>query len=126
MELNEEQQFIINNIRKGKNVMVDAVAGTGKTTVVLSLAEELKKKNLLQITYNKSLKHEVREKISKRNITNLTIHTYHSLCYCYYSNSGYTDIEMYKTVKNSLMPVGRLPSFDILIIDEVQLSLIHI
>jgi len=120
MELNEEQQFIINNIRKGKNVMVDAVAGTGKTTVVLSLAEELKKKNLLQITYNKSLKHEVRDKISKRNITNLTIHTYHSLCYCYYSNSGYTDIEMYKTVKNSLMPVGRLPSFDILIIDEVQ------
>ena len=70
MELNEEQQYIIDNIKKGKNVMVDAVAGTGKTTVVLSLAEELSKKNLLQITYNKSLKHEVREKISKRNITN--------------------------------------------------------
>ena len=43
MELNEEQQYIIDNIKKGKNVMVDAVAGTGKTTVVLSLAEELSK-----------------------------------------------------------------------------------
>ena len=52
MELNEEQQYIIDNIKKGKNVMVDAVAGTGKTTVVLSLAEELSKKNLLQITFN--------------------------------------------------------------------------
>ena len=46
----------IDALRAGKNVMVDAVAGTGKTTVVLSLAEELKKKNLLNILNHQNLK----------------------------------------------------------------------
>ena len=72
MELNEEQQFIVDQIKDNKNVIVDAVAGTGKTTTILSLAEQLPKKSMLQITYNKSLKHEVREKIKAREIKRIT------------------------------------------------------
>ena len=48
MELNEEQQFIVDQIKDNKNVIVDAVAGTGKTTTILSLAEQLPKKSMLQ------------------------------------------------------------------------------
>ena len=120
MELNEEQQFIVDQIKDNKNVIVDAVAGTGKTTTILSLAEQLPKKSMLQITYNKSLKHEVREKIKAREITNLSIHTYHSLHYAYYSNTGYTDIEMYKSLKDNLHPVMKIQHIDVLIVDEAQ------
>ena len=55
-------------VKTGKNVVVDAVAGTGKTTLILSLAKELIHKNILQMTYNKSLKFEVREKIKEQLI----------------------------------------------------------
>tara|TARA_B100000927_G_scaffold290838_1_gene290765 strand:+ start:516 stop:2633 length:2118 start_codon:yes stop_codon:yes gene_type:complete len=120
MELNEEQQFIVDQIKDNKNVIVDAVAGTGKTTTILSLAEQLPKKSMLQITYNKSLKHEVREKIKAREIKNLSIHTYHSLHYAYYSNTGYTDIEMYKSLKDNLQPVMKIQHIDVLIVDEAQ------
>jgi hypothetical protein len=120
MELNEEQQGVIDDISKGNNVYVDAVAGTGKTTTIISLAEELPKQEMLQITYNKSLKQEVRTKIKERDLKNLAIHTYHSLCFTYYSSSGYTDIEMYKTLIYDLKPVQKLPKIDILIVDEAQ------
>ena len=67
MKLSVEQQHILDTIRTGTNVYVDAVAGTGKTTLILSMAKELKDKKILQMTYNKSLKFEVREKIEKEN-----------------------------------------------------------
>ena len=120
MELNQEQQNIVEQIANDNNVFVDAVAGTGKTTTILALAERLKDKQMLQITYNKSLKHEVREKIKARELNNLDIHTYHSLCFSYYSNSGYTDVEMYKVLKVNMKPVRPIPSIDVLIIDEAQ------
>ena len=65
MKLSVEQQHILDTIKTGTNVYVDAVAGTGKTTLILSMAKELKDKKILQMTYNKSLKFEVREKIEK-------------------------------------------------------------
>ena len=120
MELNQEQQNIVEQIANDNNVFVDAVAGTGKTTTILALAERLKDKQMLQITYNKALKHEVREKIKARELNNLDIHTYHSLCFSYYSNSGYTDVEMYKVLKVNMKPVRPIPSIDVLIIDEAQ------
>ena len=63
MKLSEEQQHILNVTKTGVNVVVDAVAGTGKTTLILSIADELPDTQILQMTYNKSLKFEVREKI---------------------------------------------------------------
>ena len=44
MKLSVEQQHILDTIRTGTNVYVDAVAGTGKTTLILSMAKELKDK----------------------------------------------------------------------------------
>ena len=50
MILSDEQQTILDTVKTGKNVVVDAVAGTGKTTLVLSIAEELPDKKILQMT----------------------------------------------------------------------------
>ena len=62
----EEQLTIINHIKSGKyNGEVDAVAGSGKTTTILSLASHIADKSIIQITYNSELKREVSEKKEK-------------------------------------------------------------
>ena len=99
MKLSIEQQHILDTIKTGKNVYVDAVAGTGKTTLILSMAKELKDKKILQMTYNKSLKFEVREKIEKEKVENLNVHTYHSLAVCYYHDTAFVDNELRKISK---------------------------
>ena len=45
----EEQEKIINAIVNNKNVIVNAVAGSGKTTTVLLIANKLQHKKILQI-----------------------------------------------------------------------------
>jgi superfamily II DNA or RNA helicase len=52
-----EQQLIIDAIKRGENVSVNAVAGSGKTTTILGIAKQIPEKKILQITYNLSLIH---------------------------------------------------------------------
>ena len=59
----EEQQHIINNIICGYNVVVDACAGSGKSSTILAAAKQLSDKKIIQITYNSMLRHEIKEKI---------------------------------------------------------------
>ena len=61
----DEQMQIINNIKSGYNGNVDAVAGSGKTTTVLSLSHHNNTKHIIQVTYNSELKREVNEKKNK-------------------------------------------------------------
>ena len=89
--LSNEQQKILDEVRDGHNVMVDAVAGTGKTTLILSIARELPDKRILQLTYNASLRKDVKDTIAKQELTNINVHTYHSLAKRYYLSTVYTD-----------------------------------
>ena len=118
--LSKEQQNILDATKTGDNVVVDAVAGTGKTTLILAIARELGSRNILQITYNKSLKFEVREKTQAMGIENLTIHTYHSLAVCYYSCTAHVDNEIKKIVDNNTPPNKSIPEYDMLVVDEAQ------
>ena len=70
VELSGEQDFILQNIKKGENVIVDAVAGSGKSTVVLSIASQIPNKKILQITYNSMLRKEVKEKVKSKRKNN--------------------------------------------------------
>lgn len=115
----EEQSKIIETITKNKNVYVDAVAGSGKTTTVLFIAETNPKKSVIQITYNKQLKFEVREKAESRNIKNLEIYTYHALAVRYYDKNAYTDEGIVKILNQNKKPKN-IATYDIIIIDEVQ------
>lgn len=114
-----EQKAIINCITNGKNCMVDAVAGSGKTTTVMFIAQENPKKKILQVTYNKELKLEVREKVENAKITNLDIHTYHSLAVRFYDKTCYTDDKIIKILSNNSAP-KIVTKYDIIIVDEVQ------
>jgi hypothetical protein len=114
-----EQINIINSICDKKNVVVNAVAGSGKTLTVLLIAQKLKNKKILQLTYNKQLKNEVRKKADSLNINNIDIQTYHSLAVKYYDPNSHTDDSMAK-ILSSDMKIKYRPLYDIVVIDEVQ------
>lgn len=118
--LSVEQQHILDTVLSGNNVVVDAVAGTGKTTLILAIANAVPEKRILQMTYNKSLKFEVREKIASATIENLTVHTYHSLAVCYYSPTAYVDNSLKKILVENTPPAKNVAPFDILVLDETQ------
>ena len=118
--LSDEQQFILDNVKKEKNVIVDAVAGSGKSTTVLSIAQELKTKNILQLTYNSSLRTEIKEKIKNIDLQNIKVHTYHSLAVRYYLPTSYTDTGIRYILYNHLKPSTIIPLYDIIVIDEAQ------
>lgn len=124
MEPSHEQQTVINAIKAGNNVQVDAVAGSGKTTTILSLADQLPDKIIIQLTYNAELKDEVIAKKEKYNTTmyldNLAIYTYHGLATKFYTPEAKRDIGISRIVSSNLAPKRKLPRIDILAMDEIQ------
>lgn len=116
----EEQMNIIKYVKNKKSVTVNAVAGSGKTTLVLSFCKLCSDKKVLQLTYNSLLASEVRAKVNKNKIENIEIHTYHSMALKYYLYSGYTDTEMEKVIKEDMKLKIELPEYDIIVVDETQ------
>ena len=116
-QLSTEQLSILKSVQDGKNVIIDSCPGAGKTALVLAIAKELPHKKILQVTYNKSLKDEVREK--SKNLENILIHTYHSLALYFFEVSGYDDHMINEILVHKKIP-KRPITFDILCIDECQ------
>lgn len=116
-KLSKEQQKVIDYVKKGYNVVIDAVAGCGKTTTSLHICKELHDKKILMLTYNAGLKIDTRNKILKYDITNLEVHSYHSFCVKYYKRECYDDLSMYKLLKEN---IELDTNFDIIILDEQQ------
>ena len=83
-EFNHEQQHIYELLLKKYNVIVEAVAGTGKTTTVLGCASKQPNKKILQVTYNKALRKDVQDNAAENDIQNIQVHTFHSLAKKYY------------------------------------------
>jgi hypothetical protein len=120
IQLSDEQQCILDTVKEGHNVMVDAVAGTGKTTLILSIAREMPDTKILQLTYNASLRKDVKETVEKNDIQNLTVHTYHSLAKRYYLSTGYTDTEIRRLLFKNLPLKEVSPKYDMIVLDECQ------
>ena len=116
--LSMEQELIIES---NNHIMVDAVAGSGKTTTILHMALRYPQTNIMQITYNNMLKREVRRKVNRLAIKNMSIHTYHSLAVRFYEESAYTDEEIKKILQFN-KPIKQIETkpIDILLIDETQ------
>lgn len=116
----EEQQNIINHIKNEKNVAVDACAGSGKSTTILSISTQMPNYRILQITYNSMLRFEIKEKIKTNEITNINVHTFHSLAVKYYLKNSHTDTGLRTILKNDLKPKINIPVFDLIVLDETQ------
>lgn len=116
--LSMEQELIVES---NNNILVDAVAGSGKTTTILHMALRHPNANIIQITYNNMLKREVRKKVNRLTIKNMIIHTYHSLAVNFYEDSAYTDEEIKKILfQNKPLKCKDIKPIDILLIDETQ------
>lgn len=104
------------------NVMVNAVAGSGKTTTILHISEHFKESNILVITYNSKLRLETKEKIEKYQLCNVDVHTFHSFCRKNYNTSCKSDTEIREIFHDGFVfkKNNNKMGFDIIILDEVQ------
>lgn len=116
----DEQQLIINHILNGNNVVVDACAGSGKSTTILLCAKAMPTKQFLQMTYNSALRKEVLLKTKEYNITNIEVHTYHSLAVKYFLRSAHTDTGIRYILNNNLEALIPITNYDVVVLDETQ------
>lgn len=113
-----EQCAIARSIKAGLNVVVDAVAGSGKTTTLLHIAAASPEKRVLLLTYNARLKAETRCRAA--GLKNLEAHSYHSLGYKYYSPDCRRDAGLRAAVEADARPTRALPPFGLVVLDEAQ------
>ena len=116
----EEQQEIILSITNGKNVVVDACAGSGKSTTVLSCAKALPSLNFVQITFNKMLQEEVKHSVDKLKLTNIQVFTYHGLAVKYYSSACHNDMGIRRVLTEKSDPRVSILPFQVMVLDETQ------
>jgi len=115
----EEQSEIIQSVIDGKNVIVDSVAGSGKTTTILHIGKSLPEKKILVLTYNAKLKIETRDKATSLELENMEIHSYHAFCVKYYDHRCYTDPGIIAVLKGDKKPKKSF-SYDLILLDEQQ------
>jgi hypothetical protein len=120
MEPSLEQMIIIEHIKEGKNVIVDACAGSGKSTTILSCAKQMPNHNFLQLTYNSMLRMEIAEKIKEYGLKNIVVHTYHSLAVSKYTKSAKTDSGIREILFENMSPNSPIKPQDIIVLDETQ------
>ena len=70
-----EQQYIIAAAKSPSSIMINALAGTGKTTTLQMLASVLPKEPILALAFNKKIK----EELEKRFPSNFTVMTMNGL-----------------------------------------------
>jgi len=118
-EISIEQNNIIKYLNLDNNVIVDSVAGSGKTTCILYIAKHFNNDKILILTYNSKLKLETREKVKKIGCNNIEVHSYHSFCVKYYDNECFTDTIINKIIKNENKSLKQF-NYDLIILDETQ------
>lgn len=114
-----EQRCILDRL-ESFNVMVDAVAGSGKTTTILHIARRFSSSSILLLTYNAKLKMETRNKAKSLDMSNLEVHSFHSFCYKYYDRGCHTDAGINKVLGMMQPKLQRDFRYDAIILDEAQ------
>lgn len=118
--VSEEQNIVIQHILNGDNAIVDACAGSGKSTTILSTALLVPHLRILQITYNSELRKDVKKQINELEIQNVKVHTFHSLAVRYYLTNAHTDSGIRKIIFDNLPPREPIPHYNIIVLDEAQ------
>lgn len=118
-----EQSVAINTLlHTNDNIIIDAIAGSGKTTTILHLAQSSPDTKFLVLVYNRRLMLETKERVLGLRLENVTILNYHALGARYYTPECATDQGMKRIVEED-MPVTEglsLPEFSVLVMDEQQ------
>ena len=78
MQPTDEQLAIV---KSRDNCVINAGAGTAKTTTLIFYAKYRPKARILYIAFNKAIKDEAVKKFREFGVNNITVHTAHSLAY---------------------------------------------
>lgn len=119
----EEQQLAIDTLLYSKdNLIIDACAGSGKTTTILHLASSAPHDQFLVLVYNRRLMVETEERVEALGLRNITILNYHTLGVRYYTSECATDQGLKRVVEDDMSVVNgmALPDFSALVLDEQQ------
>jgi len=117
-KLSDEQNEVIKNLKLENNIILNSCAGSGKTTTIIGIASALPNKQILILTYNRSLRKDTVEKLN--NIPNTECHTFHSFGYKYYNKECFNDDNLQnKIILINLIPLVKF-KFDLILIDESQ------
>lgn len=116
----EEQQSVIDSISDGNNVIVNACAGSGKSTTILSCAKALPQYKFINLTFNKALQTEVQEKVKELKLSNIMVYTFHGLAVKYYNSSCHNDMGIRRILREKVRPQLEMPDCDIMVLDESQ------
>lgn len=117
MILSDEQELVVAEFAKGNNIVVNAVAGAGKTTTLLACANSDPDKECLLLTYNKRLQLEVADRAAKCANKHVTVSTYHAAAGRAYRTLIRTDRDFADAV---VEPPEHPHEFDVLMLDEAQ------
>lgn len=117
-DLSNEQKRFVNLVKKGKNVLVDACIGSGKTTAIQVVCNELPNKEILYLTYNYLLKTDAQNKILNNNVF---VTNYHGFAYQMLRSVGIECaqgqlVQTFLKHKNEIS----IPHYDLLLMDEYQ------
>jgi hypothetical protein len=118
--MSEEQEKIYHYIQEGHNVIVDACAGSGKSTTILSIAKNMPHSQFTLITYNSMLCEETRIKVKDLELENIHVYTFHALAVRYYDKKSFVDSVIRKIITNNVPMCGPPPKIHVLVIDESQ------
>ena len=130
-DLSSEQKLMIDTAMTGRNVLVDACIGSGKTTAIQALCSRLsevrsyrtgQQPRVLYLTYNSLLKVDAQGKIHN---TNTRVTNYHGFAYGTLRGAGFSSDEIGRSDSIQLFNqyfeyIARSCVFDTLVVDEYQ------
>jgi hypothetical protein len=121
----EEQLQIVKSLKE-YNVIVDSVAGSGKTTTIIFIAKEYPNRKILLLTYNNILAKETRARLVLEKIDNVDVYTYHAFAGSFYSRTCQNDSDMNRIIdersyKDRVMYTEQeRKRHELIVLDEVQ------
>ncbi|BAU96160.1 hypothetical protein N24_1898 [Corynebacterium suranareeae] len=119
VQLSAEQQAMIDHVLAGKDVIVDATVGSGKTTAIQRLCSIMGADHeVLYLTYSKLLKIDAQQRVRGAKVQN-----YHGIVYPHLLKAGIKcgiSESIREFNKNFKHISGTFPSYDLMVIDEYQ------
>jgi len=120
--LSRQQSGAVEALKTKKNLIINACAGSGKTTLCLQMANSMPERQFLLLVYNNRLMEDTRVRCDKYGLKNVAVYNYHGLGYDFYTAECATDEGLKRIVEDD-MPVKdgqTLPQFDVIVLDEQQ------